>query len=177
MQKEIAIKDYFNFILNALKKGVLVTAKKGNVVNPMTISWGQIGIEWNKLIFTIFVRKSRYTHELLESGEFTINIPIDKYPTKILELCGTKSGRDFNKVKELRLALVEGKNIFVPGIKELPFTLECKILYKQDQDKKSIPNHIKKQFYPEKVPADFYGANDSYHTAFYGEIVSAYIIE
>jgi len=41
----------------------------------MTISWGTLGIEWNKPIFTAFIREGRFTKELLdESGEFTINI-------------------------------------------------------------------------------------------------------
>ncbi len=176
MQKEINVYNYFGDILQALKKGILITAKKENRVNSMTISWGQIGVEWNKLIFTTYIRKSRYTHELLESGEFTVNIPVDKSAAKIIGFCGTKSGRDIDKIKELDLTLVDGKNIDVPGIKELPLTLECKIIYKQDQDENSIPQEIKDKFYPKEISDDFHGANGSYHTMFYGEIVSAYIL-
>jgi len=178
MKKEIDVYEYAGVILKTLKTGVLITAKNEGVINPMTISWGKLGIEWNKLIFVTYVRTSRFTYGLLDAGEFTVNIPYPKGgANKILKFCGTQSGRDVNKVEALGLTLVEGSKIATPGIRELPLTLECKIIYRQHQDENSIPVDLKEQFYPFDVSGDDPGRNNSYHTAFFGEIVSAYILE
>nr|NQU89155.1 flavin reductase family protein [Bacteroidota bacterium] len=177
MHNEIDPFDHMNDILKALKKGILITTKSSEKVNCMTIAWGQIGIEWNKLIFTVFVRDNRFTHEMLaRSEDFTINIPTDKSVRRILAYCGTKTGRDVDKIKELGLTIVEGQNVNAPAIKELPMTLECKIIYRQHQDKEAIPKNLQQLHYPADVPGSFHGANQNFHTMFFGEIVSAYII-
>ena len=87
---------------------------------------------------------------------------------KILSYCGSKSGRDTDKIADLGLTLVEPSVISVPAIKELPLTLECRVIYKRHQDSNAIPQEIKDRFYPANTP-------DDYHTAYYGEIVAAYI--
>lgn len=178
MKKYIEVFDYANDILSAVQQGVTVTAKAGNKVNTMTISWGTLGIEWGKAVFTVFVRESRFTMSLLEQNpEFTINIPYKNRDKSILSFCGTKSGANVDKVKELGLTLVEPDVISVPGIKELPLTLECKIIYKQAQDPNAITEENNRKFYPQDVGSEFPGANRDYHTAYYGQIVAAYIIE
>ena len=178
MKKDIDVYEHMNHILTQLKKGILITAKVDEKVNSMTISWVQIGIEWNKLIFTTFVRTGRYTHQMLEEKkEFTVNIPMETRRNDILAFCGAKSGRDYDKVKELNLTLVEGDNVDVPGIKELPLTLECKVIYSQLQDKDSIPEEMRNQFYPQSIGSDSPGGNGDYHTVFMGEIVGAYIAQ
>ncbi|MGL4106891.1 flavin reductase family protein [Clostridium sp. LP20] len=178
MKKEIEVFDYASEIMKAVKSGALVTTKVGDKVNSMTVSWGTLGIEWGKAIFTIFVREHRFTKEQLDKNpEFTVNIPVGDFNKKILGLCGTKSGRDIDKISELNLSLEESKSISVPGIKELPLTLECKVIYKQKQDKNQITEENLKACYPQDVDSSFHGANKDFHIAYYGEIVNAYIIE
>lgn len=178
MKKEIDVFDYANEIMKAVKKGVLITTKVEDKVNSMTVSWGTLGIEWGKPIFTIFVRENRFTKQQLEKNpEFTVNIPIGEFDKKILGVCGTKSGRTSDKISELNLSLEEPKSISVPGIKELPLTLECKIIYTQKQDKNEITEENLKGFYPQDVDGSFHGSNRDFHTAYYAEIVSAYIIK
>lgn len=178
MKKEIDVLDYASEILKGVKKGVLLTTKADDKVNSMTISWGTLGIEWNKAIFTVFVRENRFTKEQLEKNpQFTINIPMGDFNKKILGFCGTKSGHEVDKINELNLSLEPSNNVSVPGIKELPLTLECKVIYKQKQDENEIGEDIKKDCYPQDVDSTFHGANKDYHTAYYGEIVGAYIIE
>lgn len=178
MKKEIDVFDYAETIIKAVKKGVLVTTKSREKVNMMTISWGMLGIEWDKAIFTVFIRENRFTKtQLDENPEFTINIPYGDYDKKILGFCGTKSGRNVDKVKELNLELEESECIKVPAVKQLPLTLECKVLYKQLQDKNSIPTYIQKEMYPEYMDNIDIAINKDYHIAYYGEIVKAYIIE
>lgn len=178
MKKKIEVLDYANEILRSIKNGVLLTTKADDKINSMTIAWGTLGIEWNKLIFIAFVRESRFTKELLEeSGEFTINVPYGEFDKSILGFCGSKSGREVDKIKELKLTLEPSNVISVPGIKEFPITLECKVIYKQKQDENQITEENKNRFYPKVMESLSYGGDRDYHTAYYGEIVDAYIIE
>lgn len=178
MKKEIQVWNYTEEILSHLQKGVLLTTKADGKVNTMTISWGMLGIEWAKPVFTVFVRENRYTRQLLEQNpEFTINIPYGEYDKKILGICGTKSGKNIDKVKAADLTLEQPMTISVPAIRELPLTLECRVIYKQSQNAEEITPENKQKFYPQNVDGSFHGANKDYHTAYYGEIVAAYIIE
>ena len=173
MNKAVNAFDYTGEVLQALPKGILLTTACDGKVNTMTIGWAHIGIEWGKPIFIAYVRESRYTKEMLEkNGEFTVNIPLSGCDSKILGFCGSKSGRDLDKIAELGLTLVESSNVSVPGIKELPLTLECKVIYKQEQDISAIPQQIIERFYPD----DASGKKDG-HTAYFGQIVGAYIAE
>lgn len=173
MKKMIEAFDYAGTVCKAMPRGILLTTKADGKVNTMTIGWGHIGIEWGKPIFVAYVRESRYTKQMLEAnGEFTVNVPMGSIDGKILGYCGTKSGRDTDKIADLGLTLEAPEVISVPGIQQLPLTLECKVIYKQKQDLSAIPENILTRYYP----ADETGYQD-YHYAYYGEIVSAYIIE
>ena len=173
MKREINVFEYAQSICQALPKGILLTTCCGNEVNTMTIGWGTIGIDWSRPVFIAFVRETRYTKEMLEkNAEFTVNIPYGDVDSNILKICGTKSGRDINKIQELGLTIEEPLHISVPGIQELPLTLECKVIYKQKQDLSALPENILERYYP----ADQDGFRD-YHYAYYAEIVGAYIIE
>lgn len=178
MKREVNAFDYAGEICKALPKGILMTTKNDAFVNSMVIGWGHIGIEWSRPIFVAYVRESRFTKQMVERhGEFTINVPLGEFDSNIIKICGTKSGRDMDKIKELDLHLVESNHVDVPGIKEFPLTLECKVIYKQKQDLSAIPDDIIARYYPEIPGADFDGQNRDYHYAYYGEIVGAYIAE
>ena len=102
MKKDINVWEYAGQICEQTGKGILVTTKAEGKVNTMTIGWGTLGIQWGKPIYTVFVRESRYTKEMLEKhGEFTINVPMGEVNKEILKICGTKSGRDMDKIAEL----------------------------------------------------------------------------
>ncbi len=172
------IYDRISFILEKLKRGILLTTKHDGKVNTMSIGWGQIGIEWNRLFFVALVRKGRYTHEMLEkNGEFTINVPLHDDCNDIIGYCGSHSGRDTDKIKDLNLTLEDSLIVSVPGIVELPLTLECTVLYKQDQDLSLLPEHLRNQFYPQDKGSAESGSNQNLHTMFYGEIEKYYVLE
>ncbi|MDD2973200.1 MAG: flavin reductase family protein [Lachnospiraceae bacterium] len=177
MKEKINVLDYATEIIKATEKGVLLTTKTDKKVNSMAISWGSLGIEWSKPIFTAYIRKNRFTkHQLDTNPEFTINIPFGEYDKKIIGLMGTKSGYSVDKIKESGLTLEDPEQISVPGIKEFPLTLECRVVYKQDQDPAAITAENNAAFYPQNVDSSFHGANRDYHTVYCGEIVAAYII-
>ena len=173
MKREINIWDYAGKIMEETGKGVLLTTKADGQVNTMTIGWGTIGIQWGKPIFIAFVRESRHTKKMLEmNSEFTVNVPLGSIDKSILGVCGTKSGRDLDKIKELGLTLEKPEVISVPAIRELPLTLECKVIYKQDQDPAAIAAEDDARYYAKGTPNE-----GDYHTAYYGQIMAAYIVE
>ena len=148
MKRKVNVWEYAGHILENVGKGVLLTAKADGRPNTMTIGWGTLGIEWGKPICTVFVRKSRYTKELLDkNGEFTVNVPMGEIDKNILAVCGTKSGRDMDKFRELGLTEEAPETISVPGIRELPLTLECKVIYKQDQEPAAIARENDERYY------------------------------
>ena len=173
MRKQINVWDYAKQITENVGKGILLTTQADGKPNTMTIGWGTLGVQWGKPIFIVFVRESRYTKQLLEkTGEFTISVPIGEFDKNILGVCGTKSGRDMDKFEALGLTAVPGQTVNVPAIKELPLTLECKVIYKQDQNPAAIDPECDARYYAKGT------ANEGdYHTAYYGEITGAYIVE
>lgn len=172
MKKTIDVFEYAGHICKAMTRGVLLTTASGGRVNTMTIGWGHIGIEWGKAIFVAYIRESRHSKTILEeNGEFTVNVPYDICNNAVLGYCGTKSGRDCDKIHDMDLTMEAPVSISVPGIKEFPLTLECKVIYKQKQDLNAIPATVQDRFYPED-PEGF----QDYHIAYYGEIVEAYRI-
>jgi len=178
MKKQVNAFDFAGEICKALPKGILMTTKNGEFVNSMVIGWGHIGIEWGRPIFVAYVRESRYTKQMVETnGEFTVNVPMGEFDSNIIKVCGTKSGRDLDKIRELGVHLVDSDAVDVPGIAEFPLTIECKVIYKQKQDLSAIPADILARYYPEIPGADFDGQSRDYHYAYYGEIVGAYLIE
>ena len=173
MKKEVNIWDYAGHIMQVIPKGCLLTTAAEGQVNTMVIGWGHIGIEWFRPTFIVYVRKSRHTKTLLDkNGEFTVNIPLQELDKNILSVCGTKSGRDLDKFAQLGLTAVPGDTVDVPGIAQVPLTLECKVIYKQDQDPAAIDPECDARFYAKGTPNE-----GDYHTVYYGEITKAYILE
>lgn len=174
-RKYIDPSDYARMIMKKLPSGILLTTKADETINTMVIGWGTIGVNWGKNVFVAYVRESRFTKALLDKNpEFTVNIPADRIDSNILKIAGSMSGRDLDKIKELNLTPVDSENISVPAIAELPVTLECKVLYAQEQElsEESFDNSLLTKYYP----ADSNNKRDQ-HTAFYAEIVNAYILE
>lgn len=177
MNKQIQAFDHAGYICEAMKKGILLTTKSHGKVNTMTIGWGTIGIEWGRPVFVAYVRVGRFTRQMLdESGEFTVNIPYGEFDSRILGFCGSKSGRDTDKIAELGLELVDSSVVDVPGIRQLPLTLECRVLSQKTQNIPMLPENLLSRYYPKGVDSSNPGSNEDFHIAYYGEIVNAYLI-
>ena len=178
MKRQVDVLDYTESILKGVKSGVLLTTAADGKVNTMAISWGTLGIEWGRVIFTTFVRLGRFTREMLDkNGEFTVNIPLDGSDKSIVGKCGTCSGRAVDKIRQFNLTLVDGEKVSVPAIREFPLTLECRVIFKQIQDKAAMRFPEVSQCYPEDIGSEAFGANRDTHIAYVGEVVNAYVIE
>ena len=147
-------------------KGAFLVAKSkdGKKINVMTIGWAAIGYMWRKPIMTVMVRKSRFTHHIIEkASSFTVSIPIDALK-EALNFCGTKSGRDVDKFKECKLSVISAQKVNTPIINISGFHYECKIVYKSKMNADFLCKEYKENVY----------ADNDYHTFYFGEIVDCY---
>lgn len=130
------------------KEWMLITAGNMENYNTMTASWGNIGFLWGKPVATIYVRPQRYTLEYIEREEcFTLSFFPEQY-RKALNICGTKSGRDTDKVKEAGLTPYSPSGGIV-SFKEARLVMKCRKLYKGKLDKDAfIDKEILPKWYP-----------------------------
>ncbi|MGI6106561.1 MAG: flavin reductase family protein [Lachnospiraceae bacterium] len=176
MKRKIDLNEYGTQILKAIPQGVLLNTKVGQKFDSMVIGWGGIGTNWGLPVFTVYVREGRFTRQQLDANpEFTVSVPLDGVNAEIARVCGRKSGRNTDKVSEAGLTLEEPEVNHVPGIREYPLTLECRVLYRQAQELDRYPEKALK-FYPQDVGSENCGANKDVHVMYIGEIVDAYII-
>ncbi|MBQ7249272.1 MAG: flavin reductase family protein [Deltaproteobacteria bacterium] len=176
-KRSMQLEEAAGSILRALPQGILLTTKADGKVNSMVIGWGTFGINWGKPVFVTYVRESRYTRELLDRNpEFTVNVPLEPFDQRILAVCGRQSGRDIDKVREASLTLVEPETISVPGIREFPLTLECRVIYRQPQDLALLGDDIKQRFYPAGASGAHAGSKPDAHISYFGEITAIYIV-
>lgn len=139
---------------------MLITAGTAEACNTMTASWGGVGVLWQAPAATCYVRPQRYTKKFLDEQEyFTLTFFPEEY-RDALKLCGTKSGRDVDKVKECGFT-VKTAACGAPYFAEAELVLVCRKRYVQDFDPAAIPADVKAKQYP----------NEDYHTMYIGEIV------
>jgi len=172
MKQKVDVTDYAELITKMLPKGILLNTMTDRF-NSMVIGWGHLGTLWSIPTFVVYVRQSRFTKEMLDkSGEFTVSVPLEKVDPGINRICGTLSGRDIDKVKETGITLEDPEVNHTPGIREYPLTIECKVIYTQDQVIKDIPDDIVRGHYPMKPDGSY-----DFHTMYVGQILDAYIIK
>ena len=150
--KEFNIKEYNKHIFTEIdnKWGIIVAGDKNTGYNGMTVSWGGLGILWNKPVAYIFVRKSRYTHEFLEkSKSISISFLSDEYK-KEKGIFGSKSGRDLNKFKETGLNAVYDEDTNAYYIKEADTAFLMKVLYEVELGSNGMPKEVLEKCYPTK---------------------------
>lgn len=151
-----------NFFSLLADRWGLLTAADGAGCNPMTVSWGEAGILWNKPVVTVYVRPQRYTHGLMDTEQyFSLSfLPEARHDAAVL--CGAKSGRDTDKVKETGLTVLNDRE--APYFAEAELTLICRKLYAQDLDPACfVDRDVDGKNYPTK----------DYHRMYIGEIVAA----
>ena len=122
---------------------MLITAGTPEQYNMMTASRGWFWIIWGKKVAFIFVRKSRYTNEFIQkSDQISLSFFDEKY-RDILTLCGTKSGREIDKMKEVSLTMQENFTF-----QEAKVTIQGEKIFETELDPSLIKNpEIKNQWY------------------------------
>ncbi|MCR5402267.1 MAG: flavin reductase family protein [Butyrivibrio sp.] len=106
---------------------VMVSCQKdGGRPNIITVAWAG-NICTSPPMLSISVRKERYSYDCIkESGEFVVNL-VNQKLVRAADWCGVRSGRDYDKFKEMHLTPQKSQKISAPGIAECPVNIECKV--------------------------------------------------
>ncbi len=138
---------------------------KASGANAMTASWGGLGILWNKPVATVYIRPQRYSYPLVNDSERISLCFFDEEHRDALKLCGTKSGRDMDKLAECNMTT--SSVLDTPVINEARMVLVCKKLYADD---------IKEEKFIDPSPLACYPKQD-YHRFYLCEIEKVLIKE
>ena len=116
--------------------------------NAMTASWGGLGVIWSKNVATIYVRPQRHTFSLIEScDEVSLCFPSEKY-RDALRLCGTRSGRDMDKISQSGLSVAHDGE--TPFIEQSEVVLICKKAYSDFIKEECFNDTSHLSHYPQK---------------------------
>jgi len=128
----------------------VVSAGNTESFNAMTIGWGTIGVMWHRPVVTIYIRPQRYTKKFIDKMDLFAVSFYSKEHKKALEVLGTRSGRDGDKITESALTpcFVEGTVTF----EEADTVFVCKKLFggQQLDASKFIDPKLDSRFYPDK---------------------------
>ncbi len=94
--------------------------------NIITIAWTGT-INTNPAMTYISVRPERHSYNIIkEKGEFVINVTTEEL-VKATDWCGVRSGKDYDKFKEMGLTKEKAPHLDCPIIAESPISIECKV--------------------------------------------------
>lgn len=159
MFKKIDPKSLCISVSDIGERWMLITAGTPERCNTMTASWGGVGVLWGVPMATVYIRPQRYTKEFVdESDYFTLSFFSEEYREQ-LSLCGTKSGRELDKVKACGFTVAAGEGD-APYFEQAQLVLVCRKRYVQPMDPREIPEEIRRRVYQE-----------DYHYMYFGEIV------
>ena len=106
---------------------VMVSCQRpGEKANIVTVAWAGT-ICSDPAMVSISVRSERYSHDIIqETGEFVVNL-VSTELTKACDWCGVRSGKDYDKFKELKLKKFKSDFMDTPAIDESPVNIYCKV--------------------------------------------------
>lgn len=177
--KELDVAELNENFFNAIgKEWMLVTAGTTDGFNVMTASWGGVGWLWNKPVAFVFIRPERHTFQFAEqSDHLTLSfLGMGSEAREIYKICGSKSGRDINKIEACGLTVVPA----VPDdivYKQARLTLVGRKLYAGDlkPDNFADPSLLKRWYGSggEAAKSDS-GIINGLHRMYVVEITAAY---
>lgn len=95
--------------------------------NAITLEWF-MKTSINPPMFAISVGHERYSHPALQENRyFNLVIPSLEMRDDVIYF-GTKSGRDFNKLKEREVKTIPGKYRKLPILQDAVANFECKVI-------------------------------------------------
>ncbi|MCX6555935.1 MAG: flavin reductase family protein [Candidatus Aminicenantes bacterium] len=98
----------------------------GGAHNIITIGWTGVVCS-DPAMCSISIRPERFSYRIIRArGEFAINLTTAAL-ARAVDWCGVKSGREFDKFKEMKLTPLPAKFIGAPLIGESPVNLECRV--------------------------------------------------
>ncbi|MCW1735820.1 flavin reductase family protein [Anaerorudis cellulosivorans] len=94
--------------------------------NIITVSW--VGtICSNPPMCYISIRPERFSHDIIKRNkEYVINLTTEEL-AKATDWCGVRSGKNYNKFKEMQLTPGKATIVNAPIIEEAPLSIECRV--------------------------------------------------
>ena len=78
-------------------------------------------------IVYVSIRPERHSHAIVERNmAFTLNLTTRQL-ARATDWCGVRSGRDYDKWREMGLTPVKGVTVAAPYIDEAPVSIECQV--------------------------------------------------
>jgi len=130
--------------------------------NTMTVGWGSLGTMWGRPFAQVVVRPIRYTYQFMERYDTFTLCAFPEDCCDALQLLGTKSGRDGDKIAEAGLTPIASTQIAAPGFAEAELIIECRKIYWDDLDPARFLDPRIERHYPQKT----------YHRIYFGQIVA-----
>jgi flavin reductase (DIM6/NTAB) family NADH-FMN oxidoreductase RutF len=132
--------------------------------NAMTVGWGSFGVMWNMPFAQVVVRPGRYTFEFMNRYESFTLCAFGKKYRDALQILGSRSGRDIDKIAEAGLTPIPSTKVAAPGFAEAQLIIELRKIYWDD----FTPEHFLDPSIEENYP------NKDYHRMFFGEIMAIF---
>lgn len=94
--------------------------------NMLTVAWtGTVCSE--PPMCSVSIRPSRHSYDIIRrTGEFVINLTTESL-ARAADWCGVRSGRDFDKFREMGLTPGPALHVAAPIIVESPVNIECRV--------------------------------------------------
>ncbi len=94
--------------------------------NVFTASWSGT-ICTNPPMCYVSIRPERHSHGIIKRNmEFTLNLTTEEL-ARATDWCGVRSGRDYDKFKEMGITPIKGEKVSSPYIAEAPLSIECRV--------------------------------------------------
>ena len=105
---------------------VLVSCQSTGLANIITLAWAGVACS-DPAIISLGIRPERHSYGIIkESGGFVVNMP-KASQMELVDICGTISGRDYDKFAECRFTALPGNLMRAPLIAECPVNVECRV--------------------------------------------------
>jgi flavin reductase (DIM6/NTAB) family NADH-FMN oxidoreductase RutF len=130
--------------------------------NTMTVAWGSLGVMWGGPFALVVVRPTRHTYNYIEKYETFTLTAFPKEYRKALQVLGTRSGRDGDKIAEAGLTPITSVQVAAPAFAEAELVIECRKSYWDDFKPEHFLDPAIEKNYPQR----------DYHRMYFGEIVA-----
>ena len=164
--KEVNALEIKDNVIDEFKNQIAIVCarKKDGTFNMCAIAWGSIGELWSKNVVTVYVKPIRYTDEFIDEDDYFTVTFFDKDHLNDVMLCGTRSGRDIDKMNLENLKAINIDNgITFTGYRRVYL---CKKIYKGQ--------FKKEEFIDSQIIIDKYYKTEPPHNFYIGEIVKVF---
>lgn len=117
--------------------------KPGTLIYPLPVvlvscgerekEYNLVTVAWTGTVCTdppmcyISLRRERHSYDIIRrTGEFVINLTTEEL-ARATDWCGVKSGRDYDKFREMGLTPAPGVAVKAPVVAEAPLSIECRV--------------------------------------------------